>query len=219
MITKRYELLSDVLNMIMLFFLAVIIEWTGAVAMEQAFTSEIPVITGILIILLYLARRYVKNLFVYIMIHLGLIIALFFIPLTVMAAIELLSFIIILSVADFVFWTDHTLQGFVHFHVAWCVLFLFAYAYGSYKSVLELTSASYIMGIFYFGIYFLRLYFDNGKKFSLDKQMSEEVPLQQMYAQNLKMIFPIVLIFVLGMFFLQSKTLSNLLMGVIGFLI
>lgn len=215
MITKKYVIYADLLNLIMLFLLSVVISWCGAVGMGGSFCAEAVAGMAVLLVLLYLLRLHVKNLFLYIALHLVLFAVLFSLPLPVIAVAELITFLIVFTITDFVFWTDATLHGFYYVHVSCCLFFLLAYAYGDYKDAQEVQSAAYIMGILFLGLYFLRLYFENGIRFSRDKQMNEEVPLKQMYAQNIKLILPLVSIFVVCMFLIQSETLAEFLLVVL----
>ncbi len=215
MITKKYVIYADLLNLIMLFLLSVVISWCGAVGMGGSFCAEAVAGMAVLLVLLYLLRLHVKNLFLYIALHLVLFAVLFSLPLPVIAVAELITFLIVFTITDFVFWTDATLHGFYYIHVSCCLFFLLAYAYGDYKDAQEVQSAAYIMGILFLGLYFLRLYFENGIRFSRDKQMNEEVPLKQMYAQNIKLILPLVSIFVVCMFLIQSETLAEFLLVVL----
>ncbi len=219
MITKKYIIYADLLNLLMLFLLSVVISWCGSVGMGGPFYAEAAAGMAALLVLLYLLRLYVKNLFLYIALHAVLFAVLFALPLPAIAVAELIAFLIVFTITDFAFWTDATLHGFYYVHVSCCLFFLLAYAYGSYKGAQEMQGAAYVMGILFLGFYFLRLYFENGIRFSKDKQMNEEVPLKQMFAQNMKLILPLVGIFVVCMFLIQSKTLADFLLTVLQTLV
>ncbi len=219
MITKKYVICADLLNLLMLFLLSVIISWCCVVGISGSFYAEAAAGMAVLLVLLYLLRLYVKNLFLYIALHVVLFAVLFTLPLPVIAAAELIAFLIVFTITDFAFWTDATLHGFYYVHVSCCLFFLMAYAYGGYKDAQEMQSAAYVMGILFLGLYFLRLYFENGIKFSKEKQMNEEVPLKQMYAQSVKLILPLVGIFVVCMFLIQSKTLADFLLTVLRLIV
>ncbi|HOO27742.1 MAG TPA: DUF4129 domain-containing protein [Lachnospiraceae bacterium] len=215
MITKKYRICADILNLVMILLLCTILCHMAAVSVSYEFDVTVVYGLAVLLTILYLARLHVKNLFLFIGLHLILTAVLFVLPLPLFVQVELIVFTVILSIADFAFWADRTLHGFFYVHLAWCVIFLAAYLYGSYKQTVNLQDASYVMGILFFGIYFLRLYFENGMHFSMDKQMNEEVPVRQMYTQNIKMILPLVMVFVAGMFLLQSKVLAQFLMVIL----
>ncbi len=215
MITKKYVIYADLLNLFMLFLLSVVISWCGAVWMGGFFYAGAAAGMAVLLVLLYLLRLFVKNLFVYIALHAVLFALLFILPMPMIAVAELFAFLIVFTITDFSFWTNEELHGFYYVPASFCLFFLLAYAYGSYKGIQNIQDTAYVMGILYLGLYFLRLYFQNGIRFSKDKQMNEEVPLKQMYAQNVKLILPLVGIFVACMFLIQSKILADFLMTVL----
>lgn len=215
MITKKYVIYADILNLLMLFLLSVAISWCCAVWMGASFCAEIAVGIAVLLVLLYFLRLYVKNIFLYIMSHALLFVILLALPLSLVAVIELVAFLVIFTITDFAFWTDSSLHGFYYVNVSCCLFFLIAYSFGSYSGAQDMRTAAYVMGILFLGFYFLRLYFENGIRFSKDKQMNEEVPLKQMFAQNIKLILPLVGFLVMCMFLIQSQTLAAFLLKVI----
>ena len=209
MATKRYVIFANILNLLMIDLLSILCVWYIYIFAGMPITPWVPVAFTIILMFSHFARRYIKKLLFFFLVHLVLIVGILLLRLNLIDMIMILVFAIIWTILNFVFWTQPFQRGVDFVPLPFAIVFLAAFIYGTAKQSMFLTNAAYVMGIIFVGAFFLRMYFSNIRSFSADKQMHENVPMNKMFSQNGKMVFALVTVFVLAMILLRSQMLMD----------
>ncbi len=206
---KRYEIYADLLNLFMIVLFFATLSWYLQGYLFLPMTPWMPILFGIVLTGAYLARKYIHKLYVYCIAHAALLAFLVLVPLCTSDRVFTLFFAVLWTILDFVYWAERD-QGSINMLPVWLVL-LFPYLYvrAAFHQIAFMEIEAYVGGIVFMGLFFLRLYCLNIKKFSSDKQMHEQVPVAMMLAQNGKMIVVLVGCFVIGMLLLRSQLLLD----------
>ncbi len=206
---KRYTVYADILNLLMIELFYVTAAWYLLDFLQYPVRPGVPFAFGVILTGACLFRKYIRRLYIYILVHVLAIVLLLCLPLRGIDGIMILGFAILWAILDFVYWADEERVG-IGMLSGWLVLlFPFVLVRAAAMESLFLENVAYAGGIIYVGLYFLRLYCLNIKKFSGDKQMHEQVPVALMFAQNGKMIAVLVTCFVVGMLLLRSRVLLD----------
>ena len=205
---KRYLLWAEWLNNIMIFMLWHMgTEWVFS--MLGLKTSPIlPIATGLILLCAYLCRVYIDKLLVYIGIHCLEAVILVFLP----AAIQYKAVCILVwgtvSLCDLFFWTGEGDRSFSMIHPVAVLFILTIFAYASWHDISGLVRDSYVCGILFVSMFFIRTYLLNALKLASDMQVNASTPLGEMLKNNGLMVLLLVIFFTVFMFFVRSESLA-----------
>lgn len=206
---KHYTVYADIMNLLMIELFYVTAAWYLLDFLLYPVTPGLPFAFGVILTGSYFVRKYIRKLYIYILVHVFAIILLLCLPLRGVDGIMILGFAVLWTILNFVYWADEERTG-IGMLPGWLVLlFPFVLVRAAAMESFFMGNVAYAGGIIYMGLYFLRLYCLNVKRFSGDKQMHEQVPVALMFAQNGKMIAVIVTCFVVGMLLLRSQLLID----------
>ncbi len=202
---KRYAVYADVMNLLMIELVYVSLVWYIQTALGTMVSVWIPLFYAVILSFAYVARCRIRRLSIYISVHLVLCICVVFLPFPSFEKMFIIIFAILWTIFDLMYWTGAERVGIEMLPVWTGLVFLVVFFRASVFGYTFMINVAYIGGIIYMGIFFLRLYCLNIRKFSTDKQMHEQVPIALMFAQNGKMVAILVTCFVLGMILLRSR--------------
>ena len=214
---ERYLVTAEWLNnlMIMLFF------YVAAESLCYMIKVDIRLFCAIMIPLVisvsYLMRVYITKLSWFVAAHLAGITVFAFIPLGMVCKIVGFMLISVFVITDFQFWKSKGVRSFIHLNVICAVAFVIVFGAASYNGIEHLARVSYVCGICFMGMYFIRVYLTNSIKFLRDAQVNSNTPVEEMFRHNGMIVFPLIFIFTIGMFLIQSQTMADALWAIIRF--
>lgn len=233
MISRKYKLIYDCANCIMIYLLGLAIA-IGATAFMKGTSFPWVYAIGSAIVLAgcVFMRLYIGQLIISVITHGIVIVAVWFAFVSnakdKFPGILLLAFAGILAAVDlFTDFYKKKNQSYGEIHVFSCILFLPVYAYVDWVAKKLSTStdaAETVLGskcniygtlicvlcILFFGLTLIRAYMKNAIKLADNSQIDENAPVTYMYGNSNKFIGPIIAFIIAIMLVIQSKTSSNI---------
>ncbi|MCR5355784.1 MAG: hypothetical protein K6E63_00120 [Lachnospiraceae bacterium] len=218
MLRRRYMLGSEWLNNLMtsLLFITGFEYLHFITGLESSYVFHVSLC--LLVLCSYLLRVYIHRLPVYLLLHVLLAAAVILIPYKIQSKVMLFVILISFTVADIVFWSSGEVRSFLPVHPALSLGFACVFAYASYRGADSLAKLAYVSGILFLGAYFLRTYLENGMKYALNAAEYDSGSVYEMLKVNLRLVIPLVICFIAGMFILQSEMLSGMLVRLLKFI-
>ncbi|HCM92218.1 MAG TPA: hypothetical protein DIS78_06620 [Lachnospiraceae bacterium] len=205
---KRYLLWAEWLNNLMIFMLWHMgTEWVFSL-LKLKTSPVLPVMTGLILLCAYLCRVYVDKLLVFFGIHCLEAVILLFLPVSIQYKVVCLLIWGIISLCDLFFWTGDGDRSFSMIHPVAVLFILTIFAYASWHDISGLVRGSYVCGILFVSLFFIRTYLLNAIKLASDMQMNTATPLDEMLKNNGLMVLLLVIFFTLFMFFIRSESLA-----------
>ena len=205
---KRYLLWAEWLNNLMIFMLWHMgTEWVFSL-LKLKTSPVLPVMTGLILLCAYLCRVYVDKLLVFFGIHCLEAVILLFLPVSIQYKVVCLLIWGIISLCDLFFWTGDGDRSFSMIHPVAVLFILTIFAYASWHDISGLVRGSYVCGILFVSLFFIRTYLLNAIKLASDMQMNAATPLDEMLKNNGLMVLLLVIFFTLFMFFIRSESLA-----------
>ena len=205
---KRYLLWAEWLNNLMIFMLWHMgTEWVFSL-LKLKTSPVLPVMTGLILLCAYLCRVYVDKLLVFFGIHCLEAVILLFLPVSIQYKVVCLLIWGIISLCDLFFWTGDGDRSFSMIHPVAVLFILTIFAYASWHDISGLVRGSYVCGILFVSLFFIRTYLLNAIKLASDMQMNASTPLDEMLKNNGLMVLLLVIFFTLFMFFIRSESLA-----------
>ena len=215
---RKYLICAEWLNNIMiamLYFLA--LEWVYRLLNIKTVPIHAPVI-GFILVCAYFSRVYIEKLLVYIGVHCLELVFLLFLPLALPYKVPVLLVFSIFSVCDLMFWTSEGVRSFIMIHPLAVTFILAVFAYASWHNMVGLISESYVCGILFVAMFFVRTYLLNAVKLAGDMQVNASTPLGEMFKNNGWMVFILVISFTVIMFAVRSESLAGVIRACMRFL-
>ena len=190
---ERYLVIAEWLNnlMIMLFF------YIAAESLCYTFEVDIRFFCAIMITVVisvsYLLRVYITKLSWFIAAHLAGITVFAFIPIGIVCKIVGSILIAIFVITDFQFWKSRGVRSFIHLNVMCAAAFVIVFGAASYNGIEHLARVSYVCGICFMAMYFIRIYLTNGIKLLMDARINTNTPVEEMFKHNGMIVFPVIL--------------------------
>lgn len=205
---KRYLLWAEWLNNIMIFMLWHMgTEWVFSMLGLKT-SPVLPVMTGLILLCSYLCRVYIDKLLLYFGMHCLEFIVLVFLPAAIQYKVVCFLIFGTVSLCDLFFWTGEGDRSFGMIHPVAVLFILAIFAYASWHDIAGLVRGSYICGILFISMFFIRTYLLNALKLASDMQVNASTPLEEMLRNNGLMVLGLVIFFTLFMFFVRSESLA-----------
>ena len=206
---RKYNIFAEWLNNIMIFLLVFMsTEWIfGMLKIETTLTHA--VVMGFIIVCSYLSRVYIEKLLLYIGVHCAELILLVFVPLSVPYKVMGILVFGIISLNDLFFWTGGNVRSFNMVHPVAVTVMLSVFAYASWHAIPGLVRESYISGILFIALFFIRTYLLNAVRLADDMQVNSSTPLEEMFKNNGTIVFSLVAVFTAIMFLVRSDSAAR----------
>lgn len=211
MLVRRYFTGAEWLNNIMIILLYHTVAEFFAALLGSRMGIGFIAIDALVVICSYLCRVYIEKLPVYLLAHIIMFIAAFFIPMQFKYRLAVFIMLTVLSICDILFWTGGSDRSFIHVHPAFSLIFAVVFIHASVNDAAYPARVSYVCGICFLSVYFLRTYLMNGARFASGMLINKNTPIDDMFRHNSRIVFPLVGCFCAGMFLLQSDTLASVL--------
>lgn len=229
MISRKYKIIYDLANCIMIYLLGLAIAIGAAAFMKRPnFPWAYAIASAIILAGCVAMRLFIQQLIVSAIGHIIIVAVVWFAFVSkaedTFQGILILAFAILLSAIDlFADFYKKKNQSYGEIHVFACLVFLPVYAYVDWKQKnLATTDAkmSAVCGIYgtlicvvcivFFGLTLVRAYMKNAIKLADNSQIDENAPVTYMYGNSNKFIGPIIAFIIAIMLVIQSKTSSNI---------
>lgn len=232
MISRRYKMIYDAANCIMIYLLALAAGIGACALMRKNFSWTYAIVSAIILIAFVAFRLFIPQIMISAVAHIAIIAVCWFAFVSKasdsFSGIIIVAFAALLAAIDvFADFYKKKNQSYGEIHVIACALFLPVYAYIDYVAnklgvSTDMTEAKYgaLCGIFgtticvicilFFGLTLVRAYMKNAIKLADNSQIDENAPVNYMYGNSNKFIGPIIACIVAIMLVIQSKTSSNI---------
>lgn len=242
MISRRYKMIYDAANCIMIYLLGLAAGIGACALMRKSFSWTYAITSAVVLALFVAFRIFIPQIMVSAVAHIAVIAICWFAFVSKakdpFSGIIIVSFAALLAAIDvFADFYKKKNQSYGEIHVIACALFLPVYAYIDYVAnklgaSADMTEAKYgatcgifgtvicVICIIFFGLTLVRAYMKNAIKLADNSQIDENAPVNYMYGNSNKFIGPIIACIIAIMLVIQSKTSSNIFvsmwMGLLG---
>ena len=151
-----------------------------------------------LILFSYFSRVKVANFIVYALSHIIIGVGLFFLPKS-LGRTELILAFAVIFVMDMAYWIKKKSGGFAYPAIGFVLLNALAYLYADIKKNGPAMLFFFVLGMLYFVLYYVRLFFKNAVKLAKEGEEDEKMPYGEMLKNGGRFAIPFVIITVLIM--------------------
>ncbi|MCR5406574.1 MAG: hypothetical protein K6E88_07290 [Lachnospiraceae bacterium] len=219
MLVRKYLTGAEWLNNIMIILLYHVTAEFFAGLFRSRMGIAFIAIAAVIVICSYLCRVYIEKLPFYLLAHVLMLAAAVFCPMVFKYRLAAFVMVVVLSICDILFWTGGSDRSFIHVHPVLSLIFAAVFIHASVNGAEYPARVSYICGICFLSVYFLRTYLMNGARFASGMLINKNTPIDDMFRHNSRIVFPLVGCFCVGMFLLQSDTLALALSAVVRMII
>ena len=206
MTTKRFPVYRDLLNLSMLYMMLL------SAFMVLATSIHIKILPaeffgiGFVILCCYLMREFIKWLWVYVTLHLGMIGICLFLPLDSPGKIRLAIAAIVMSLLDMHNWINHE-KSVPDMHPGLGVIFFLSLFFTSGRFEFGYSAAVYYMGVAFAVLLMVRSMIRNFYELSQTGQLDDDMPVREIFRNNALITAVIIVAVTLAMLFIRSDRL------------
>lgn len=233
MISRKYKLIFDVTNCIMIYLLALGISLgITTLVREESFSWPYAIVSAVVLIAFVAMRLYIQQLPISIVGHIVVCVICWYLPFGNSPAgknwlhtLMIVGFAALLAIIDINDFYKKKNQSYGVMPVVACVVFLPVYAYVAFAANKMLAENDIIKGnkydlfstvicvicICFFAFSLIRAYVSNAIKLADNSQIDEYAPVDYMYGNSNKFIGPIIALIIAVMLVIQSRTSANIL--------
>lgn len=233
MISRRYKIIFDFANCIMIYLLALCVSLgITALVRAESFSWPYTIVSAIVLIIFVAIRLYVQQLPISLVAHAVVCVICYYLPFgntpngkNWLHTLMLVGFAALLAVIDINDFYKKKNQSYGIMPVAACAVFLPVYAYVAFAANKVTTEGNPILGnkydlfativcilcIAFFAFSLIRAYVSNAIKLADNSQIDENAPVNYMYGNSNKFIGPIIALIIAIMLVVQSRTSANIL--------
>jgi len=232
MISRRYKLLFDVSNCIMIYLLGLAISLgITALLRKDYFSWPYAIVSAVVLVAFVAMRLFIQQLPISIVAHVVVCVICYYLPFGNSPegrdwthTLMITGFAALLAIIDINDFYKKKNQCYGVIPVAACIVFLPCYAYVAYavgKVAEESASLSNrydlfstvicILCIAFFAFTLVRSYVANAIKLADNSQIDENAPVNYMYGNSNRFIGPIIALIIAVMLVVQSRTSANIL--------
>ena len=219
MLVRKYLTGAEWLNNIMIILLYHVAAEFFAGLLGSRMGIGFVAVSAVIVTFSYLSRVYIEKLPLYLLAHAVMFAAAVFVPMIFKYRLAALVMISVLSICDILFWTGGNDRSFIHVHPALSFIFAAVFVHASVNNAAYPARVSYVCGICFLSVYFLRTYLMNGARFASGILINKNTPIDDMFRHNSRIVFPLVGCFCAGMFLLQSDALASALSAAVRMII
>lgn len=219
MLVRKYLTGAEWLNNIMIILLYHVAAEFFAGFFRSRMGIAFIAIAAVIVICSYLCRVYIEKLPFYLLAHVLMLAAAVFCPMVFKYRLAAFVMVVVLSICDILFWTGGSDRSFIHVHPVLSLIFAAVFIHASVNGAEYPARVSYICGICFLSVYFLRIYLMNGARFASGMLINKNTPIDDMFRHNSRIVFPLVGCFCVGMFLLQLDTLALALSAMVRMII
>lgn len=211
----RYKKLLDVLHLGMLLLVCCTLTTLLFQHVKQTSIVRQSTFYAILLISSYLINSYVrKNLFIFLLPHLAILVLLFYLTIPTMDKSLCIILWVFLIVFDILFWCDFTRSTVIDMPLPITFVYPILYWYLGRDDFGNYQTLSYYFGVLYLTLALLCSYLKNTKYIEPIKEDTGYTPTKEILKSNNRMVFSICGILLFGTLFLRYKSIEAFLFRV-----
>lgn len=222
MISKKYKIIYDITNCVMIYLLGLAFSMGAATVVKQdiKFPVLFAVLSAVILVGFVCVRKFVSKKPISLAIHIAVcVIAWMALP-GLYDKVTVFAFAAILSIVDMNDFEKKKLDSFGEIHIATCLCFLLIYALTEYAATKDVdayipadlfSTLVCLFCVLFFSISLVRAYVSNAMKLVDNAHMDEDAPVSYMYGNSNKFIGPIIVLIVAIMLVVQSTKSANII--------
>ncbi len=232
MISRRYKIIFDVSNCIMIYLLALSVSLgITTLVRENGFSWPYAIVSAVVLAAFVAMRLFIQQLPISIVAHVVVCVICWYLPFgnspegkNWLHTLMIVGFAALLAVIDINDFYKKKNQSYGVMPVAACAVFLPVYAYVAFvanKLITEdpvkanrydlFSTVICVLCICFFAFSLVRAYVSNAIKLADNSQIDENAPVNYMYGNSNKFIGPIIALIIAIMLVVQSRTSANIL--------
>lgn len=222
MISKKYKIVYDITNCIMIYLLGLAFSMGAATVVKAdiKFPVIYTILSAIILAGFVCVRKFVAKQPISMIIHVVVCVAVWMALPNLFDKVTVFAFAAILTIIDMNDFNKKKLSSYGEMHLATCICFLLIYAlteYAATKDVDPYLPASLfstlvcLFCVLFFSISLVRAYLANAMKLVDNAHMDEDAPVSYMYGNSNKFIGPIIVLIVSIMLVVQSSKSANVI--------
>ena len=213
---KSCHTIAEITNLLMMLIVCCSVLYFGEMAAKRNIGFlAVPVLAAI-IAACYAMRLTIENFILYGVLHLIPFGLLILVP-SKFGKFELLGFYALFFVLDIAYWMKRKTEGFVYIHIAFILIDAIAYLYATVKERYAGMYLFFLLGMAYFLLYYIRLFFANATLLAKERAQDEKMPFSDMLSNSSTVALPFVLLSLLVMLFVRADELDPYLLAAYRF--
>ena len=206
MTTKRFPIYLDMINLILLYFLIMSFDMTLSSGMRFVIGPSEYIGMGLIIFVSYLLREKVNKMYIYMILHVIVVTLCIIAPLDVMCKVKLVFVAILFFIFDIYNWfngVESTPD--IYWGTGFIVLVAFFLSTGEFE--FGYSRIVFNMGIMFAALLLLRMLLSNFYDLSRSGQLTDDMPVRELFRNNAFIATGIIIMAVLLMMFVRSDPL------------
>ena len=215
---ERCNITAQIANLLMVYIVCLTVLFLGEYLLKRT-PGVVPVLfLGVFLAYLFFLRSVVSNFIVYALLHIPPFVILIFIPWE-MGKTELLLYAFVFTVLDFVHWIKRKKGTFAFVPIPLVLINALAYLYADVKKNTVGMIIFFALGILYFLLFYIRLFYSNAAALSKERLQDEKMPFRDILKNSAVAAFPFVILSILLMIFIRIDALDSVALAVYEFVV
>lgn len=215
MIIKRYRLYAEILNIILLSFIADVIYLAVAMAVATVEPMMFAVI-AVTLAAVYITRMRITKLWLYLVLQIVWGLLLLLLPISLIGKVMSELLVVILFCSGIAYWKDDAKHGYYFVDAPFGFLFAAITIIAAYTHVDDLVVPAYRLGIAFIGVFLFRFYFENCVALYDERQIGESAPVKEMMHKGAKFVLPVAGGLSVFLFFADVEKIAGCVSGILG---
>ncbi|MCR5420117.1 MAG: hypothetical protein K6E98_03835 [Lachnospiraceae bacterium] len=213
--TDKYLYVAEWLNNFMIVLLYyIVVEFFYAWA-QVDITYWAFLLVAIIVTYSYLCRVYIHNLIIYVILQIVFAGGIILLPMDIVLKVTGVVVGGILFFCNLMFWKTEGVRSFISLNISGVIIPFLIFLQASFSGNFSLLKTAYISGVSYTSLFLIKSYLNNCIKFMSDVQNNKNVPLDDMFKYNGRIVFPFIISVTIGMFLIRVEGLADSLMKLI----
>jgi len=206
MTTKRFPIYRDALNLIMLYLIVMSADMTLSSGMQFAIPASEYVTVGSVLAVSYLLREHITKMYIYMICHVFMVAACIMIPIDITSKVKIVFIAVVLSAFDIYNWFNG-LESMPDIFWGCGGLILLAFFMSSGAFEFGYSKVIFNMGILFVTCLLVRMLISNFYDLSRSGQLTDDMPVRELFRNNTYIAIGIILLAVAFMIFVRTDVL------------
>lgn len=206
MTTKRFPVYKDLINLILLYIVVISFDMILSSSMDMLISVTEYAAIGAILLFTYLLREYIRRMYIYAILHAALLLVCFWLPLETADKVKIFAVALLFCVYDVFFWFNNAdSSSDIHWGLGSVVLVSFIFCSGGRN--IDYSVKVYYMGIVFAALIMLRMLISNFYELSRSGQLTDDMPVKELFKNNAIIAILIILTSVGLMIFVRADRL------------
>lgn len=198
--SRRFLVLAEISNFIMIYLLAATAGEIWDMVYKRPFSPILPVGILLMIAFSYLLRMafntkafFFNIFFVYAFLHAIPLLLIIFLPFDFIYKLFLFGVFMVFLVTDMKNYFDARGEGFTYIGIIFVIVPALAYLFADVFDFTFAMKFFFVTGVLYVISYYFRLFFENAYFLSIERKKNEKMPLEEMLKNDSKLAIPFII--------------------------